>query len=68
MISNQYFLAQKDILSPTDVFPTLQETEDYYMIHIIFENRKRRKAPQFIQPMAKLIVLGTWSLRLRLRG
>lgn len=49
MISNQSsFPAQKDILSPTDVFATLQETEDYYMIHIGFENRKRRKAPQFI--------------------
>ena len=30
--------------------------------------KANRKAPQFIQPMAKLIVLGTWSLRLRLRG
>ena len=49
IISNQSsFPAQKDILSPTDVFSTLQETENYYMIQTIFENRKRRKAPQFI--------------------
>ena len=52
MISNQSsFPAQKGILSPADfkyVFPTLQETGNYYMIYTIFENRKRGKAPQFI--------------------
>lgn len=41
IISNQSsFPAQKDIISPTDVFSTLQETENYYMIQTIFENRK----------------------------